>query len=124
MACYRLRLILAMTVSKNKPRRASHPADIELAQQIAELRGVTVAGFKAVNDHLATLNGRVGKHDELFGKILGNEKFQDGTKNGIGLAWKVFLALVTIALGVFGIIATYHSYPHLPASTNSAYHTQ
>jgi hypothetical protein len=89
--------------------RHSHQTDIELAQQIAELRGVTVEGFRGVNSHLATLNGRVGKHDELFGKILGDEKFQAGTKNGIGLAWKIFLALVTIALGILAIIATYNS---------------
>lgn len=98
------------------PRKSVHPTDIDLAQQIAELRGITVSGFQAVNDHLKTLNGRVGKHDELFGRILGDEKFAAGTKNGIGLSWRVFLALVSIALGIIGIVASLHgaNLPPLP----------
>ncbi|HLY40489.1 MAG TPA: hypothetical protein VKR52_04705 [Terracidiphilus sp.] len=91
------------TKSKRKPH-TSDPTDFELGQQIAELRGITVAGFKAVNDHLSTLNGRVGKHDELFNKILGNEKFEAGARQGFATSWKVIFALVTITLGILAIV--------------------
>lgn len=89
---------------KKRPPTDPHATDLEFAQQIAELRGITVAGFKAVNGHLAQLNGRVGKHDELFGKILGDEKFQAGTRQGISMSAKVFLAIVTIVIGILAII--------------------
>lgn len=89
------------------PRRTkgkAHPTDFELGQQIAELRGIVVEGFKGVNNHLATLNGRVGKHDELFAKILGKEQYQEGAKEGFVMSWKVIFALATITLGILAII--------------------
>jgi hypothetical protein len=92
------------TAKKKSDKRKSHPTDIDLAQQIAELRGITVTGFEAVNEHLKALNGRVGKHDDLFAKILGNEKFQAGARQGFVASWKVIFALVTIALGILAII--------------------
>jgi hypothetical protein len=85
-------------------RHPSSPTELDLAQQIAELRGITIKGFEAVNNHLATLNGRVGKHDDLFGKILGDEKFQAGTRQGFSVSAKVFLAIITITIGILAII--------------------
>lgn len=90
--------------STKPAHRPSSPTDIDLAQQIAELRGITIKGFEAVNAHLSTLNGRVGKHDELFGKILGDEKFQAGTRQGFSVSAKVFLAIITITIGILAII--------------------
>jgi hypothetical protein len=87
------------------PKKSSpHQTDIDLAQQIARLEGVVNTGFEGVNRRLDTLNGRVGKHDELFGKILGDEKYQAGTRQGIVTSWKVVFALVTITLGILAII--------------------
>src|ERR1700722_11932343 len=92
-----------MPTPRKRSREPKHTTDIDLAQQIAELRGITVKGFEAVNDHLKTLNGRVGKHDNLFAEILGDEKYQDCTKNGIGISWRTFLALATLVLGILAI---------------------
>ena len=90
--------------SKRQSKKVHHQNDFELAQQLAELRGITVEGFKGVNNHLAQLNGRVGKHDELFARILGNEKYQEGARQGFVTSWKVIFALVTVTLGILAII--------------------
>lgn len=87
-----------------RPHDSANPSLIDIAQQIAEVRGVMITEFDAIKDHLATLNGRVGKHDDLFAKILGKEKFQDGTRNGISITSKVLLAVATIVLAVLAII--------------------
>lgn len=95
-----------------KPRRrsAAKPShtEIDLAQQIGELRGIVVKGFEVVEEHFRVLNGRVGKHDDLFGKILGDEReqkgFQRGAWLGIVTSWKFLFAVATITLGVLAII--------------------
>jgi hypothetical protein len=92
--------------------------DFELGQQIAELKGVVNTGFAGVNQRLDTLNGRVGKHDELFGKVLGDEKFQAGVRKGISTFWGVVIAVLGIIIGALTAYATFEQKPVTPVQAS------
>jgi hypothetical protein len=95
---------------QSPPRFSANKTDFELGQQIAELKGNVDTGFKGVNQRLDFLNGRVGKHDELFGKILGDEKYQAGIRKGVSTFWAVVVTILGIALGAISAYFGFKQY--------------
>jgi hypothetical protein len=88
-------------MSSTRPkRRGSSQTELDLAQQIAELKGLTVKGFEEVTRRQDVANGRLADHDKLFVKIFNNDSFQAGRRKGISQFWAVIIALLGIALGV------------------------
>ncbi len=78
--------------------------DFSLGQQIAELRGLVVAKFDStekslagINNHLATLNGKVAAHE----KQLTDDS---GVQKGIVMTWKRIFGLIAAGGTIMGLV--------------------
>ena len=74
-------------------------SDIDLQAQISELKGIVVTGFQGVHARQDITNGRIGKLELRVDKLESSNDTQLGERNGISLAWKVFITIGTIATG-------------------------
>ena len=75
-----------------------------LSQQVAELKGLTIEGFKGVNEHLRILNGQVVDHSKIITKILAKDERDEGIKDGVKLSWSFIVTVITILIGCAGVI--------------------
>ena len=65
-----------------------------LGQQIAELRGVVVEGFKGVHQRQDIANGRTGKVEQRVDKLESDNATSKGRSQG---RWRLWLVLSTVA---------------------------
>lgn len=80
--------------------------EIFLSQQVAELRGITIEGFKHVNEHLKQLNGKVAEHERRLNQTdLANAE-EKGEKKGMSMAKKAILTAIGIAIAIIGLFAS------------------
>jgi hypothetical protein len=115
-----------MPQRRSKSSKAS-PTEIDLAQQIAELKGLTIQGFSDVTRRQDVANGRLADHDKLFVKIFNNDAFQAGRRKGISQFWAIIITILGVALGAFSayfgfkqyLIQKYEAHHDSPAQTSS-----
>src|SRR5207248_2916434 len=76
--------------------------EFTIAQQVAELRGITVEGFKAVNNHLTELNGKVAAHERRLNDDAISKAEERGMKKASAKTWATILGIATVIGGAIG----------------------
>ena len=86
--------------------------EMELAQQIGELRGIVVEGFKGVHQRQDTTNGRIGKLEIRVEDLESNDSERKGMVKGIKTSWTFVIQVATILLMTLGVIYGVHAVIH------------
>lgn len=79
--------------------------NLDLAQQIAELRGVVVEGFTGVHRRQDITNGRIAKVEGRVDALEIAEADSIGRRKGVWKFWLVLSAVLGLVIGACTIVA-------------------
>ena len=89
------------------PRRSTQSdVNLDLGQQIAELRGIVVKGFEGVHSRQDVTNGRIGKLEVRVDALENVNATSRGRRQGAWTFWLVLSTVLGLVLAALGIMAT------------------
>lgn len=78
--------------------------DFELGQQIAELRGIVIEGFKGVHARQDITNGRVGKLESRMTDVENNQANSAGHDKGATASWQTVMTVASLIIALLALI--------------------
>lgn len=79
--------------------------NLNLGQQIAELRGIVIEGFKGVHHRQDIANGRTGKLEVRVGKLEKDVATSRGIRQGTWRFWLVLGSVIGLIIEALTIVA-------------------
>lgn len=89
--------------TKKQHKQDDHTFD--LAQQIAELRGVVVKGFEGIHQRQDITNGRIGKLESRVDMLETENATSKGRRQGTWRFWLVLSVVLGLIIGLLRIVA-------------------